>query len=62
MPPFNGGNTEFIAKNLRILINRVFVVLSVIELKSDDFISFLVIERIKNRQRHHNNYIEKLYR
>jgi len=60
--PFNGEKLEFIAKNLKIPINRVFDILSLINISADEFVLFLVNERLKNRERHSKNYTNKLYR
>jgi hypothetical protein len=62
MLPYNGEKLEFIAKNMRIPFIRVFDVLAVIDLSADDLVLFLVNERLKNRERHAENYTNKLFR
>lgn len=60
--PYNGANIEFLTKNMKLPANRVFDVLSVLGISSDDLISFLVNERIKNRSRSKSEYTHQLYR
>jgi len=62
MLPYNGTNLEFLSKNLKLPVHRVFEVLSVIDLSAEDFVSFLVNERLKNRERHITNYTVNLFR
>ena len=62
MLPYNGEKLEFIAKNMRIPFKRILDVLSVIDLSADDLVLYLVNERLKNRERHSENYTYKLYR
>ncbi|MET1055502.1 MAG: hypothetical protein ABWY16_09355 [Pedobacter sp.] len=62
MLPYNGEKLEFIAKNMRIPFKRVFDVLSVIDLTADELVLYLVNERLKNRERHLENYTDKLFR
>lgn len=61
MLPFNGGKLEFIAKNMRIPLERVFDILSVIDLPADELVLYLVNERLKNRERRSEDYTNKLY-
>lgn len=49
--PFDGSKINFIAKNLRITSNHVFVILSAINITTDEFVIFLINERLKNRLR-----------
>ncbi|CAM4421482.1 hypothetical protein SAMN06265348_12417 [Pedobacter westerhofensis] len=49
--PYDGSTIEFLAKNLRITPNQVFDVLGVISITSDEFIVYLINERVKNRLR-----------
>jgi hypothetical protein len=62
MLPYNGEKLEFIAKNMRIPFKRVFDVLAVIDLTADELVLYLVNERLKNRERHLENYTDKLFR
>ena len=62
MLPYNGEKLEFIAKNMRIPFKRILDVLSVIDLSADDLVLYLVNERLKNRERHSENYTYKLFR
>ncbi|CAM4372965.1 hypothetical protein SAMN06265348_113207 [Pedobacter westerhofensis] len=60
--PYNGANIEFLAKNMRLPMNRVFDVLNVVDVSADELITFLIKERIKNRSRSRLQYTHHLYR
>jgi hypothetical protein len=49
--PYNGNTINFLAKNLKITSKNVFVLLSAINIKSDEFVLFIINERLKNRLR-----------
>jgi hypothetical protein len=52
--PYDGSKIKFLAKNLKISSNDVFVILSIINITSDEFVPFLINERLKNRSRRTN--------
>jgi hypothetical protein len=54
--PYDGEKIEFLAKNMKIPIKRVFDVLSVISVSSDDLALFLISKRHKDRQRRIKSY------
>lgn len=60
--PYNGSTIEFLSKNMKLPINSVFDVLSVVAVSSEELVSFLVNERIKNRYRSSIAYTQHLYR
>lgn len=60
--PYDGANIEFLSKNMRIPTSSVFDVLSVVAVSSEELVSFLVQERIKNRLRSSIGYTHQLYR
>jgi hypothetical protein len=62
MLPYNGEKLEFIAKNLRVPLNSVFDILSVINISADDFVLFIINKRLTNRERYSENYTSKWYR
>jgi len=55
--PYNGSKINFLAKNLRITAKNVFIVLSGINITADEFVLFLVHERLKNRMRSSSAYL-----
>lgn len=54
--PYNGGNMEFLAKNMNTTINGLLIALSITKITADELIPILINHRLKIRRQRINKF------